>query len=254
MPDDPSLAGLVVSKSVRVDGRRVAYREEPQPRPDRPLVLIHGLGMSSASFRALLPQLVADFHVMAPDLPGCGDSERGSRTMGVAELVDGLVVWFDAVGLDRVDLLGHSLGGQIVVRLAARHPDRVGRAVLVAATPDPSAPYPWQAAVRLLQNAVREPPAVIRQAVGDYLRATPRLMWRTLRRALKSDAATMARQMPAPTLVVRGSRDPVVSQAWAEELARLIPDARLEVIDGGTHGLPIQSAPQLGAVVRAFLD
>lgn len=232
---------------------RFAYREEAEPPSDPPLVLVHGLGMSSRSFEPLLPELARGHHVLALDLPGCGQTPRHTAIEGILELVDAVVAWLDAVGLDRVDMLGHSLGGQVLLRLAARHPDRVRRAVLVACPPDPSAPYAWQKAIRLLADGVNEPAAVIRYAVADYVRASPWRMWGTLKKALRSDAESVARDVRIPTLVVRGERDPVVTQAWSEELTDLIPVARLEVIEGGTHGLPGQSPEQLGSVVRAFL-
>lgn len=236
-----------------VNGNRFAHREEAEPPQERPLVLIHGLGMSSRSFEPLLPVLARGYHVLAPDLPGCGETPHHEAVEGIPELVDAVVDWMDAVGLGRVDMVGHSLGGQILLRLAARHPERVRRAVLVACPPDPSAPYAWQKAVRLLVDGVSEPMAVIRYAVVDYVRATPWRMWGTLKKALRSDAEAVARDVRIPTLVVRGEKDPVVTQAWVEKLTDLIPDARLEIIPRGTHGLPGQSPEALGTAIRSFL-
>lgn len=249
---DRTPTGFVLRHTDAEEGR-FAYREESEPPIDPPLVLIHGLGMSSRSFEPLLPELARGYHVLAPDLPGCGQTPRHTRIEGIPELVDAVVAWMDSVGLDRVDMLGHSLGGQVLLRLAARHPDRVRRAVLVACPPDPSAPYAWQKAIRLLVDGVNEPAAVIRYAAADYLRATPWRMWGALKKALRADAEAVARDVRVPTLVVRGEKDPVVTQAWSEKLTDLIPGARLEVIEGGTHGLPGQSPDQLGRVVRAFL-
>ncbi|WP_373280991.1 alpha/beta fold hydrolase [Kineosphaera limosa] len=72
------------------------------------VVLVHGLGMSSRAFRALMPRLASDFRLLAPDLPGCGDSERPSAALSVDDLVGVLVGWLDALGVERADFVGHS--------------------------------------------------------------------------------------------------------------------------------------------------
>lgn len=247
----------LVERTVEVDGLRIAYREErswaEHGVAQRPLVLIHGLGMSSASFRWLIPHLVDEFHVIALDLPGCGDSDRPVVPMSVAELVDAVAAWATALDLPQADFLGHSLGGQVVSQLAALHPERVRRAVLVAATPDPVTGGAVAKAARLLLDGMREPLWFVATAVRDYVRARPSAMWWTLRRALQIDAETLADRLDVPTLVVRGSRDPIITQIWAEELHRRLDLGRLVVVPGGTHGLPAQSPQALAHAVRDFL-
>lgn len=245
---------LVTTKTVNVDGLQVAYQEEPDPGGDRALVLVHGLGLSSDSFRRLLPILVPDFYVIAPDLPGSGGSAQPADALGVDGLVRILLSWMDRLGLDKVDLLGHSLGAQIVGRLAADHPERVNRLVLVSCPPDPSAPQAWQNALRLARDGLMEPFEVIVRSAGDYLKATLWMKWQTLKKALRSDAEDVARRITVPTLVVRGERDPVITQVWAERLTELIPDGRLRIIAGGTHHVPGQSPEALGEAIRDFLS
>lgn len=170
----------LVQRYVRLDDWHMAYREERVVSPGVPLVLVHGLGMSSRSFEWLMPHLVDDFHVVAVDLPGCGLSEYPPGDLDIAALVTALGDWMDGIDMPTADLVGHSLGGQVVLQLAAQRPDRVRHAVLVAATPDPAFTA-VQKAARLLLDGLREPFAFVRVAVGDYLRAHPGRMWRTLR-------------------------------------------------------------------------
>lgn len=250
---DNAPEGLVTTKSVDVNGLQIAYQEEPSPSSENPLVLVHGLGLTSDSFRRLLPLLVPDFHVIAPDLPGSGGSAQLKDALDVDGLMSVLLAWMDELGLAQADFLGHSLGAQVVGRLAASHPERVNRLILVSCTPDPSAPHAWQNALRLARDGLLEPFEVIAQAAGDYLKATLWMKWHTLKKALRSDAEDVARQIDVPTLVVRGERDPVITQAWADRLTELIPDARLRVIDGGTHAVPGQSPERLVEVIRTFL-
>ncbi len=244
----------MVRRRTRVGSRDIAYREEAEPRDEPALVLVHGLGMSSRSFRPLLPHLADGFHVIAPDLPGCGDSDMPSSPQSVDELVSDLLGWLDAVGVREAAFVGHSLGGQIVAYLAERAPERVTRAVLVAATPDPDVGPAWRKAWWLLVDGVLEPPRLVAGATRDYVKAHPGRMWDTLKKALRTDVEARVAKIAVPVLVVRGARDPVVRDGWSRRLTELIPQARLATIDGGTHGLPSQSPVQLAGLIRDFLE
>ena len=248
MPDVP-----FVRRKVTVSGRVIAYREEAEPRDQPPLVLIHGLGMSSKSFRTLLPHLADGFHVFAPDLPGAGASDKPEEPLSVDALVTAVLGWMDAVHLREAAFVGHSLGGQIVTYLCQRNPERVSRAVLVAATPDPTVAPAWRKALWLLADGLIEPPAFVALATRDYLRANPHRMWGTLKQALRSDVDARARAVQVPTLVVRGSWDLVVREPWSRQLAETIPNGRYLSVPRGSHGLPAQAPAKLAAIIRDFL-
>lgn len=112
--------------------------EAPLRAGQLPLLVIHGLGMSS---RYLVPtlELLAETHrVHAPDLPGCGRSGRLARPLHLREMADSVVDWMDALGITRADFVGHSVGCQVVTYVATRHPDRVGGLVLASPTGDPA--------------------------------------------------------------------------------------------------------------------
>ena len=118
---------------------RTAYREAGDPAAPT-LVLVHGNVSSSVFFEGLMEDLASDFHLLAPDFRGYGDSERApvDATRGVRDLSDDLAAFLDAVGVDGpVDLLGWSAGGGVVMQLAMDHRDRVRRLVLEA----PMSPY-----------------------------------------------------------------------------------------------------------------
>ncbi|MGY1736259.1 alpha/beta fold hydrolase [Geodermatophilus sp. SYSU D00684] len=115
-----------------------------------PVVLLHGLGLSSRSLVPLGRRLAALGHdVVAPDLPGFGRSPRDPRLRrpggpDVATQTGHLLAWLDAVGIARAHVFGNSIGAQVGVELAARHPERVARLVLSGPTPDPRYRRPWQ--------------------------------------------------------------------------------------------------------------
>ncbi|MEI4270594.1 alpha/beta hydrolase [Klenkia sp. LSe6-5] len=231
-------------------GRTVRVHHSEAGTGGRPIVLVHGLGMSGRSMVPALQVLGRERRTLAPDLPGYGRTRGGGRPLGIPGLADALVRWLDAAGLDEVDLVGHSMGAQVAAAAVLRAPGRAGHLVLVGPTRDPAARTWVGQAWRLLVDAPRERPALIPVAVRDYLRAGPLTMVAVLRHALRRPEEQAMGGVDVPTLVLRGSRDPVAGQRWCEDLVRRLPQGRLQVVPGAPHGL-VFSAPE--AFARAVL-
>jgi abhydrolase domain-containing protein 6 len=124
------LAGAAEQASL-VAGERVVHLEAGTGPP---LVLVHGFTGSKENWLPLMRRLAHGRRVLAPDLPGWGDSERSDGAdYGYAAQAERLAAWLAAVHDGPVDLVGHSMGGGIAALLAARHPDRVARLVLMDA-------------------------------------------------------------------------------------------------------------------------
>ncbi|WP_432571982.1 alpha/beta fold hydrolase [Kineococcus sp. SYSU DK005] len=244
----------VPGRRVEVDGLRVHYREAAWAPPGSPVVVaVHGLGLSATSMLPLARELAPRHRVLVPDLPGHGRSQRPPREPGVAELSDLLARFAQRLGVRRAAFLGGSIGAQVVMNLAVRHRELARALVLVGPTHDPGAPSPWQQAVRVLRDAARERWTLTPLAAASYLDAGPGRMWRLLEDALRQSHEGLQR-LEVPTLVVRGERDPVATQPWAERIAHLAPEADLHVVPGAAHA-PNWSRPrELAAVVEAFLS
>ncbi len=99
-----------------------------------PLAILHGFLGSSRNWQTAGAALAAHFHVCALDLRNHGRSPHAPE-MGYPAMVDDLLAWLDARGLAEVSLLGHSLGGKVAMALACRHPERVGRLIVVDIAP-----------------------------------------------------------------------------------------------------------------------
>ena len=194
-------------------------------------MLVHGLVIPS---RYMVP-LAPDFPVYAPDLPGFGESDKPRRVLAVPELAEALHAWMRAIGLPRAALVANSFGCQIVAELAARHPEAVDRLVLQGPTVDAGARSLPVQVWRTLRNGRMEPPALGRISAVDYAKAGLGRAVRTTRAMMRDRIEDKLPRVRAPTLVVRGSRDPVVPQAWAERVARTLSDGRLVVVEGGAH-------------------
>jgi 2-hydroxy-6-oxonona-2,4-dienedioate hydrolase len=106
---------------------------------------------------------------------------------------------------------------------------------------------------RLVRDAPHEPPSEWVVAGSDYLRSGLRHNWRTLRYALVDPVAAKLPFLAMPTLVVRGERDPIVSQVWAEEVARRLPASRLVVLPGSPHAMNYGQPTLLAENIDPFL-
>ena len=122
----------VESKEVILSEHRVHYYVRG-PVNGTPLVLIHGLGGRSEDWVQMSPALVqAGYRIYTPDLPGFGQSEQpADATYSIPEQAATVVSFLDAMELKKVDLVGWSMGGWIVQRVAIAHPDRIRRLILI---------------------------------------------------------------------------------------------------------------------------
>jgi pimeloyl-ACP methyl ester carboxylesterase len=218
-----------------------------------PVVLVHGLAVSSRYFAPLIGELARTRTVVAPDLPGFGRSATPPRPLDIPELADALDEWLELSGVVPAPLVANSVGCQIAVDLAVRRPERLSRLILLGPTMDPSAPTILRQAARLALDTLREPPGLWVAETIDYLRMGPRRTIATARLALADPFAEKARRVPHPALVVRSGRDAIVSQEWAGRVARALPDGRLTVIPGEPHAAHWSAAADVARIVEEFL-
>jgi pimeloyl-ACP methyl ester carboxylesterase len=219
-----------------------------------PLVLVHGIGVSG---RYLLPTaacLVDGFHVFVPDLPGWGRSDKPARPLGVHGSARALAGWLDEVGIERASFLGNSMGCQILIDLAAWSPERVHALVLVGPTVDGEARSFARQAFRLLRDALHEPLSLIPIVVSEYLRFGVRRFVATAQSVIADRPEDKAPLVRAPALVVRGERDTLVSQRFAEQLATRLPLGELAVVPGGPHALTYAEPRALARLTSSFLS
>lgn len=217
------------------------------------MVLVHGLVISSRYMIPTAERLAQDYRVLAPDLPGFGLSGKPPHVLTVPELADALIAWMDTLGLDHVVLIGNSLGCQIAVDAAVRYPARVERMVLAGPTMDPHARIAPIQIMRWLIDWTRERPSLALAHLIDYCAAGLRRALHTFRYALADPIEAKLPFVQAPTLVLRGSRDPIVPQYWIEEAARLLPRGRLAVIPGGPHVVNYTTPDAFVGLIREFV-
>jgi 2-hydroxy-6-oxonona-2,4-dienedioate hydrolase len=168
---------------VKVNGLLMFYRYavEGTDKDNLPVILVHGLSVSSRYLVPIAEELASDSPVYAPDMPGFGRSEKPGNVLNISELADALVAWMDACGLDRAVMLGNSMGCQIIIECALRYSERVSAMVLVGPTTEPGRRNFFRQTIRLLATGLLEPPGILPVVLSDYLKAGLRRTIKTIR-------------------------------------------------------------------------
>jgi pimeloyl-ACP methyl ester carboxylesterase len=199
-----------------------------------PLVLLHGLAGSAAWWKRNLPALSSAFRVTAIDLPGFGASHPDARLI-LDEVPAQVAALLDELGIDRCHVIGHSMGGLVAGGLAADHPERVDRLVLVDAgflSLDPTLRHRISGPLRTLPWTS---PSLLPTLLRDVARSGPVRMARATSEVLRKDWGHKLPAISAPTLVVWGEHDRICNPRIGREIAAAVPGARLVIIPGAGH-------------------
>lgn len=251
IPENFPPARTLISNIAGVEMHALSMGEIPG-RGGPTYILVHGLGMSGRYMMPTAGLLAAHGRVLLPDLPGFGNSGKPTRVLTIQELADALAEWMEAHDLPASVLIGNSLGAQVIADLAVRHRHHVERMVLVAPTVDPRARRVLTQAMRLIADVSREPAGLYGIGLGDYFRAGFGRVLKTLRHALVDPIVEKLPAIRCPVLIVRGGRDPIVPQQWVEQVALLIPDARLVTLADAAHAVNFNSPERLVMEVLRF--
>lgn len=262
MPDSTSLAPLRsvtdVVYGIAMHGR-VSVADAAHS--DTPIVFVHGLGGSTRYMEPTMALVAAHHNVAGPDLPGFGRSGTPSRVLTLRELSTALQIWLDARGIGPAVFVGNSHGCQVIVELASQAPHRVAGLVLNAPTMDPAHRTMLGTILRAVFVIPREPVALAAIIARDYLRAGPFRLLGTLHDALRDPIERKLASLQMPVLVVAGRRDPLVTVAWAERVARLVGSsvpsaagAEFTVIETVAHALPFDDPSAFAPLILAFTN
>jgi pimeloyl-ACP methyl ester carboxylesterase len=235
---------------VEVSGLRMHVREGGTGDP---VLLLHGLGVSGRYFMPLAHVLAERRHVIVPDLPGWGRSERPVHPLDVGDAADVLAELLGRSGRADLPIVANSLGCQVALMLAQRRPDLIGPLVLLGPTVDPRYRSWWIHAVRLALDATREPPALWRILIGDYARMGFRRLAATARAALGDRPEDRLSELRLPVLVVRGERDAMATPEWASACASLAPRGSFATVGEAAHAAHFSHPLAVARLVESFL-
>lgn len=224
------------------------------------LVFVHGLGASVRYLEPTMMALASEHPLVGIDLPGFGRSGTPPHALDTAELAAALAAWLDVRGIGPAIFIGNSYGCQVIVELAQRDPMRIIGLVLNAPTMDPAHRTVLGLFVRFLADIPNEPLRLAWLVARDYLRTGPWRFFQTLRWALDDHIEEKLPSIGAPTLIVCGARDPVVTVAWAADAARLVgisssgsAGATLSVVPSAAHALPYDDPTTFASLIHDFV-
>ncbi len=271
--------------TITVNGRTVHYIEAG-PRDARPIVLLHGnVGDAEFHWQPLMPELATTYHVIAPDLPGFGGSDKLPRTT-FKTLIDWLDAFFESLEIESAPVVGTSVGGLIARLFAAGYPSRVPALVLINGGGLPSKP-PFFAqlvarlpfvnrlvfggsarqliASREALNWLAEPPQVVTENITytpqDVItedmvtRAQDNLNGLiTLMRTQVLSAVPEARTPLISTLILWGENDDISPLSIGKRVQRAIPGAELTTITETRHAPHIAEPDIVAFQIERFLE
>jgi 4,5:9,10-diseco-3-hydroxy-5,9,17-trioxoandrosta-1(10),2-diene-4-oate hydrolase len=286
----PALSKEDVRRSSKAGDITLNYYEAGEPTAiggGLPLVMLHGGGPGASAwsnFGSALPAFAADFRTLLVDQPGFGDSDKPAVVGNYFRHSAGyLLALLDELGIERVHLLGNSLGGGTAARFALEHPKRVGRLVLMGPgglNLNVLSADPTEGVLRLMdfgaspsREAMR---AFISTMVVDQTLVTDELVDERLTDATKPGAREAMASMGASfwnpdtvedgmiwreahrirqhTLLTWGREDRVNPLDGALVALKQIPKAQLHVFPNCGHWAQIEAAEQFHAVTKAFLQ
>lgn len=259
-------------KRVSRDGTRYSLLGADGPG----VVMIHGLGINSAMWDTHAALLSDSYRVLTYDLYGHGGSRPPGVTPSLSELSGQLLRLLDELSLDKVALVGFSLGGMIARRFAMDHPERVWAMALVgtAYSRDDTARAAVQmrvdqarregpsstieaALVRWFSDGFRQRRPDVLDTVRRWVLANDPLVYPTIYQVLVDGVDELVAPDPpisCPTLVTTGEEDYGNSPAMARAIAAEIPGARVVILDGLRHMAPTESPELFGALLAEFLE
>ncbi|HEY65349.1 MAG TPA: alpha/beta hydrolase [Caldilineae bacterium] len=239
-----------------------------------PLVLLHGLGSSSADWALQLSGFSSYYRVIAPDLRGHGRTwcERSWRAISIEHMAADIAVLLERLNARPAHVLGLSMGGCVALHLALDYPGYVRTLTLVntGATIRPTRRRLLRGLWRVLALVSRGPGAMAQiiakglfpqpdqeqlrqEAIARLGQVEPRAYLAALWAVLRFDVRHRLHEIRHPTLVVAGDRDDTLGPKPTRALAEGIPGARLVIIPNSRHATPIDQPQIFNQVVLDFL-
>lgn len=223
------------------------------------ILILHGWNLESSRFLPLVSELEKKkFKVYSPDLPGFGNSPLGKKFYCLDDYVDFVLSYLEKNKLKRINIIGHSFGGRIAVKLAAFHPEKVEFLVLTGVP----GVLPVKRikvlffyflaktgkllfSIPLLSNLRNNAQKLIYRAAGasDFYNTQDPLR-ETFQAVVKEKLDSYLSLIKSPVLLLWGGDDKIVPLFVAEKMNKLIPGSKLTVIGNTRHSLPF-SHPHL---------
>lgn len=218
------------------------YVEQGQGKP---LILLHGNGEDSSYFEHQIPYFSSDYHVIALDTRGHGQSPRGDKPFAIKQFAEDLRDFMDEKDIEKAILLGFSDGGNIALEFALKYPERIDKMIVDGANLFPSGVrplYQWPVEIgyRIAKLFSRKSEKALRNAEMLGLMVNePHI-----------DPSELA-AITMPVLVVAGTKD-MIKESHTKLIYKSLPNAQLSIIEGD-HFVANKNPEAFNKIVTSFL-
>ena len=262
-------AKMVKENFIDVDGNKIRYLETGNSK--KTLILVHGLGASAERWIYTIPYLEKDYHLIVPDLIGFGYSDKPIVDYTIDFFADFLKKFLDSVGIEKPNIIGSSLGGQVSAEYASKY-SNVKKLVLVSpsgvmkqSTPAldayiMAALYPNEVnaknAFEMMEGSGLDiDPSIIEAFIERMKLPNAKMAFMSTILGLKNAEiiTTKLRSINVPTLIIWGSDDAVIPINNADGFVSSIKDCRFYRMDNCGHTPYVQDPKGFSKIVLAFL-
>ena len=250
--------------NVLIDGLKINYIDEGEGTP---VLLLHGWGSSGEVYRGFINTLKSRCRLVAPDFPGCANSDTMSEPWDLEDYCDFVLKFMKAVGLEDPIMMGHSHGGRVTMYMTATGMVNPSKIVLLDAAgliPKKSLKQKFRAKSFKVIKAVLTLPVIrnfsaslldkARRHYGsaDY-NAAPEVLRKTLVSLVNTDIRDVLPSIKCPTLLIWGENDTATPLSDAKIIESLIDDAGLCVIKGTGHFSFVERPFEANAIINSFI-
>jgi pimeloyl-ACP methyl ester carboxylesterase len=251
-----------------INGIQLNVRDEGQGEPS--LLFLHYWGGSSRTWDQVVSELKTDFRCVAYDHRGWGESDKPETGYSIQELANDAEALIQALGLTRYVLIGHSMGGKVAQRLAAKRPEGLLALILVAPAPPTPMAVPEDVRKQMIQayqnreavgfliqnilTSIPLPDQIREQIIEDTLKGGLAAKHAWPEKGMLEDISSAVAKISVPTLVLAGENDQVEKiDSLERALVPNIHTARMSIIRQTGHLSPLEVPDQIASEIRAFL-
>lgn len=257
-------------KFITINGNNIRYLESGNS--EKTIVLVHGLGASAERYEFVIPEFSKHYRVIVPDLIGFGYSDKPLVDYTTEFFSDFLSSFLKKLNLNKINIIGSSLGGQITAKYASTHSDSIDHLVLVSpsgvmkiSTPAldayvMAALYPdlevAKNAFQMMAGGTRQ---VNQKVVEDFVKRmklpNAKMAFMSTLLGLKNAEliTNSLKKISIPTLIIWGEHDPVIPIQYADDFVSSIQDCRFYMMDNSGHTPYVDDPKRFSQLVLDFL-